>query len=132
MKKSLIAFAATAFIATGCASTSGSPAMSSSSAPLPSMMEETTVEVHNHNWSDMVVYAVRDNSRVRLGMVTSMNTRRFQLPTSFRVSASDLRLMANPIGSQDEYTTSPIQVNPGQRVELRLENMLSISNWAVW
>ncbi|HUE96219.1 MAG TPA: hypothetical protein VMN39_06145 [Longimicrobiaceae bacterium] len=131
MRMELIAIAATAWMAAGCAST-GSPVMTSNTEPLPPQVEATTVLVHNHNWSDIVVYAVRGNSRHRLGMVTSMNKQTFTLPRGFDVMASGIQLMASPIASRGGYMTGPIQVNPGQRVELRLENVLSISNWAVW
>lgn len=131
MRRDLIAFAATAFIATGCA-TNSSPVMTSSDGVLPPIAQETTVEVRNHNWSDMVIYAVHGNSRTRLGMVTSMNRRSFDLPGYVEISSTDLHLLARPIGSQDEFMMGPIHVSKGQRVEIRLENQIGISNWAVW
>ena len=131
MKKGLIAIAATAIIATGCAS-GGSPAMSSSTGVLPPIAAEARVEVHNNNWSDMVIYAVQNSHRMRLGMVTSMNTRSFDLPRYVGTSSGDLYLLARPIGSGEEFEMGPIHVSRGQWVELRLENHIRISNWAVW
>ena len=131
MRKDLIAIAATLIIATGCAS-GGSPAMSSSTGVLPPIATEARVEVQNHNWSDMVIYAIQNSHRTRLGMVTSMNTRTFDLPHHAGTSTADLHLLASPIGSGEEFVMGPIQVTQGQRVELRLENQIRISNWAVW
>lgn len=131
MKRNFIlAVLTSTVIANGCATT-GTP-MTSNEAPLAPIDEKTMIEVHNHNWADMIVYAVHHNSRIRLGMVTSMNTERFDIPRSLQSLASDLRLIAAPIGSVEEFSTAPIMIAPGQRVELRLENLLSISNWSVW
>lgn len=129
-RNTILAILTSTVVATGCATT-GSP-MTSSDAPLAPLDGPAMVEVHNHNWSDMVVYAVHHNTRIRLGMVTSMNTERFAIPARFEYASSDLRLVAAPIGAVDEFSTPPIMVAPGQRVELRLENLLSISNWSVW
>jgi hypothetical protein len=127
----LAAFAAITFLVTGCASTGGSQ-WTSNDGPLPAYERGTTVEVENHNWSDMVVYAVRYSTRVRLGMVTSMNKRQFKIPTAVNLSPGGLELVAEAIGSRERYLTGPINVAQGQRVELRLENQLPISTWSVW
>ncbi|MQA91711.1 MAG: hypothetical protein GEU90_16065 [Gemmatimonas sp.] len=125
------AVTAVVFLVGGCAATGGSQ-RASSNGPLPPDARKTTVEVENHNWSDMVVYAVRYTSRVRLGMVTSMEKREFKVPSSFSLGVGGLELVAEAIGSRERYLTGPINLNQGQRVELRLENQLPISTWSVW
>jgi hypothetical protein len=125
------AFASMMILATGCASGSGSE-WTSNDAPLPAYAQGMTVQVQNHNWSDMVVYAVRYTSRVRLGMVTSMNSRKFKVPNSVAVSTGGLELVAEAIGSQEQFVTGPINVQSGQLVELKLQNQLPISTWSVW
>ena len=134
IKAATLATMAGAFLMVGCASTGGSSTamMTSSTEPMAPAAAETTLEVTNHNWSDVVVYALHHTTRVRLGMVTSMNTRQFKLPRVMQVSTSDVRLVAAPIGSSEDFVTGPIHVGPGQRVELQLENTLAISNWSVW
>lgn len=91
----------------------------------------TTVEVTNNNWSDVVVYLVRSTNRIRLGMVTSMNTLSFRVPPMWVHAGSSLRLEARPIGAQNPYVTPSLQVSPGQRIELMVQNHMNISSVAV-
>jgi hypothetical protein len=91
-----------------------------------------TVQVNNHNWSDMVVYLVRSSMRIRLGTVTSMGSREFRLPNAVVEAGVDIHLQAEPIGSRERYRTPALQVRPGQQVELTLQNRLSISSVSVW
>ncbi|HEU0052073.1 MAG TPA: hypothetical protein VFQ39_02805 [Longimicrobium sp.] len=91
-----------------------------------------TVKVENYNWQDVVVYVVQSGQRIRLGMVTSMSTAKFRLPERFLGSASDIRLLADPIGSTNGYTTEAIRVAGGQEVSLSLQNSLALSSVAIW
>jgi hypothetical protein len=91
----------------------------------------TVVEVSNHNWSDVNVYAVHLGTRMRLGTVVSMTTRKFTLPARALVADGTLRLMASPIGSTRTYVTDPILVGQGDRVEWNLENRLALSSYMV-
>lgn len=93
---------------------------------------ETTVEVTNHNWADMVVYAVRGGTRYRLGMVTSMSTARFEIPGMVVNGSGGVSLAADPVGSTDVFVTQPMQVVPGQRVEFNIENHIATSSYSVW
>jgi hypothetical protein len=92
----------------------------------------TLIEVQNNNWADIVVYAVRNGMRTRLGMVTSMTRERFALPASVFASTGDVQLLADPIGGGRPYLFPPVTVQQGQRVELRLENHLPLSSLSVW
>lgn len=97
------------------------------SAPLAG--DEVRVEVTNHNWSDMAVYVVRSGARHRLGMVTSMQTQTFELPSTVASStAAKVRFEADPIGSTESYTTQPVQVWPGGTVEFSIENLITTSS----
>ncbi|MEX2581704.1 MAG: hypothetical protein WD766_00385 [Gemmatimonadota bacterium] len=127
----IVALATTVALAGGCAAASGSQ-WTSNDGPLPAHHTETRVEVQNNNWSDMVVYAVRYNTRTRLGMVTSMNTRNFDLPKSVNLASGAVELVAEAIGSRERFGTGPINMNEGQSVELKIENQLAISSWSVW
>jgi hypothetical protein len=90
--------------------------------------EATVVEVSNHNWADVNVYAVQLGTRTRLGTVVSMTTRRFTLPAQARVGDGGVRLMASPIGSTRSHLTDPILVGQGDRIEWNLENSLALSS----
>lgn len=90
------------------------------------------VVVRNDNWLDMNVYAVRNNMKVRLGTVTAMSEARLKLPRSLLVGGSDVRLLADPIGSDEGYATQGLTIPLGSRVDLRLANNIAMSSYSVW
>lgn len=92
---------------------------------------ETTILVENHNWLDMVVYAVRSGTRLRLGAVTTGSSAEFQLPSGF-ASGAAIRLVADPVGSRRSYSTEPILLSPGRQLQFRVENNLAMSSVSVW
>jgi hypothetical protein len=131
------ALGAAVIFATACAAATGgtAPGVTSWAAnerPIAVEDTRTTVQVRNNNWSDMVVYAVRHSTRTRLGMVTSMGTERFTVPSGVNLTGGTLSLVASPIGSSARFSTGAIPINPGQTVELTLQNHLPISSWSVW
>lgn len=97
----------------------------------PAPANAVTVNVENHNWSDIVVYAVRGGRRYRLGTVTSMQSAEFMVPPGLLGGSADLRLMLDPIGSRHAFVTEQILVTPGDRVLFSVENYLPLSSWAV-
>jgi hypothetical protein len=123
---SAAAVAMVGVLAGGCASGTGGAVATNGAGG-----EVTVVEVSNHNWADMNVYAVHMGTRTRLGTVVSMTTRRFTLQSRARVSDGTLRLMASPIGSTRTHLTDPILVREGDRVEWNLENSLALSSYMV-
>lgn len=90
-----------------------------------------TLSVENHNWSDVVVYAVRSGMRYRLGTVTSMQRAELAVPPALTVADGDLRLLLDPIGSRNVFVTDPILVAPGDQVLFSVENHLPLSSWMV-
>ena len=42
-----------------------------------------------------------------------------------------IRLIAEPIGDESRYTTDLLVVQPGQVVELNVENLLARSNYTI-
>jgi hypothetical protein len=92
---------------------------------------QTTLVVTNQNVSEMVIYALRGSMRTRLGSVAGMGTARFRVSDVSINGVGDLRIVADPVGSPRVYTTSVINVVPGARVELRLEESLQISSYSV-
>ena len=90
------------------------------------------VEVTNHNWMDVVVYAVSSaGNRVRLGSVTTGLDQRFKLPRSLNVMSGNFYLEARPVGSGEVYNSGPILANPGARVIWSIENQLGLSSYRV-
>lgn len=93
---------------------------------------EARVDVTNHNWLDMVIYATRGSMRVRLGTVNSMGREVLTIPQNVLASTSGVQLVAAPIGSSADYATYPVDIWPGDTVEFRIENNLGTSNVARW
>ncbi len=95
------------------------------------MDEPATVSVTNSNWLDMTVYVTRDGTRQRLGTVTSMQTRTFRVPKPFTLGNGNVRLLADPIGSEQAYATQPLVFNNGDRLDWKLENNLALSSYRI-
>jgi hypothetical protein len=92
---------------------------------------DVAVEVSNHNWMDVVVYAVSYGNRVRLGSVTTGLEQRFRLPPSVNVASGSFYLEAHPVGSNEIYRSDPIMVAQGARVIWSLENQLGLSSYRI-
>ncbi len=90
-----------------------------------------TVEVRNDNWLDMNIYLVRNGNQERLGTVGSFGRGTFRLEAS-RLQADNIRLLADPIGSDKVYLSPYLMVNPGQTVRLQIMNALGLSNVAIY
>ncbi len=92
--------------------------------------QDVALHVANHNWSDIVVFAVRGTSRMRLGDVATGTQADFVIPRSMVIGGS-LTVFLHPIGGPRDFSTGPILVSPGQEVDLRIENSLNQTNWSV-
>ncbi|HUP88138.1 MAG TPA: hypothetical protein VM100_02185 [Longimicrobiales bacterium] len=92
---------------------------------------KTQLVVQNKNWMEVAVYLVRSGSRTRLGNVASMSKGQFNIPESYVLGVSDIQVQADPVGSNRTFVSAPIQVFPGARVELTIENSVQLSSFAV-
>jgi hypothetical protein len=119
-----LALVAGATLAGGCASMTGEPG---AQPDIP----KSIVVVENNKWEDVNVFAVREGRKARLGMVTSMTSREFTLPNWMLIGAGDVRLLIDPIGSSATHLTAPIPLVGGERVDLRVENMMALSAFVV-
>lgn len=90
------------------------------------------VAVQNNNWQEVAIYLLRGAQRVRLGTVSGMGKSEFKIPAAYVIGTSDVTLQADPIGARDTYISPPIQVFPGARLALKIENQLRLSNFAVY
>jgi hypothetical protein len=114
------------FAGQACGLLSREPAPSSS--PLH---EDVSVEVQNHNWSDMTVYLLTGGLPQRLGMVTAMGNESFAFPAQRLHTAGTVRLRALPVAGSP-FTSEAILVQPGQAITWRLENDLDASSFTVY
>ena len=94
--------------------------------PVPHAWQETKVYVSNENWLDMHVYLVDGTSQFSLGTVTSQNTEAFDLPR-WTMDRSNIRFLADPIGSGRGYVSDAIVVYPGQDLQFTVANNLRLS-----
>ncbi len=78
------------------------------------------VEVVNDGHQDMVLYAVRDGMRFRLGRVSRMETAQFDLPTSGEQSSYQVSLIAAPVGGGRPFASAPVVWHQGQSMMARL------------
>lgn len=97
-----------------------------------SLPEDVPVRVENHNWLDMHVYAIQTGAPARsLGWVTAHSSKVFNLPGSVTQAGTDLRLLADPIGSRDVYVSDPVFADPQSEIVVTLEDALDLSNTKV-
>ena len=85
------------------------------------------IEISNHNWSDVIIYVVRDGYQSRLGVATAASASSFVLPRYMLGQAGELQLFGHPIGAQGSAMTETVIVQPGQWVEWTLESDLGRS-----
>ena len=89
------------------------------------------VEVTNQNRRDAAIYWWDGGIRVRLGTTTSGGRGRFLIRDSRRAGLQDVRVSAEIIGSDRGYVTPRLSVAPGETIEVRLEDLLTSSSYAI-
>ena len=118
----------TSFLLVGCARHSMSDEPDQRSSPdVP-----VSVEVENHNWSDMVIYLDRGNLSERLGTVGSLHTVEFTFPYLKLGSTGNARLRADPIGNLRSFSSEQINIQPGQSLKWTIESDIDRSFLAVY
>ncbi len=116
-----------AAIALGCAACA--PAMEQASAG--HFESKTTLHVDNNNWQDMTIYVMRGAARARLGSVRGMSKADFKITDTMVNGLGEVRIIADPVGSDRTYVSPVINVIPGSRVALTLQSHLPISYFSV-
>jgi hypothetical protein len=109
-----------------CASGSGQAVMDSPAR------SSTRLVVQNNNFLDVAVYLMTGGSRMRLGTVRSNSTEQFRIPEAMAMGTSTLVVQADPIGSSIVYTSDPIPVYPGARVQLSVGSNVRLSTYSVF
>ena len=80
---------------------------------------------------DVNVFLQHDGQADRIAMVNSASTRTLELPLHMLGQGGVIRLIAEPIGDDTRYTTDILTVQPGQMVELNVENPIARSNYSI-
>lgn len=95
------------------------------------VQDHVNVDVENHHWGTVVVYALTHGQRVRLGEVATGTRRNLKTPAGLSPEISNFRLHIDPVGSRQTYTTPNIPLGLGHTVHLRVENYLRHSTYIV-
>jgi hypothetical protein len=74
------------------------------------------VQIDNQNFSDMNVYVVTDGQRWLLGQAGGMARTTLSIPAGIARGSGRVRLLAEPIGGLQPFTTPVLLVPPGQQV----------------
>jgi hypothetical protein len=97
-------------------------------SPLDNGFELT---LNNHHWLDINVFVQHDGEASRVTTVTASSSQSLILPLWLLGESKIVRIIAEPVGAEGSYTTDPLRVDPGQSVELTVENVLSKSNYSI-
>jgi hypothetical protein len=85
----------------------------------------------NHHVLDVNVFLQHDGQSDRIAMVTASTSKALELPLRMLGQGGAIRLIAEPIGDDTRYTTDILTVQPGQAVQLSVENPIARSNYSI-
>ena len=98
----------------------------------PLVAVPASLRVESHHWLDVVIYAVHDGQRTRLGMVPATKTTGFTIPASMLGQVATIQLIADPVGANASIASDRIAVRPGTRLVWTLESDLARSALTVY
>jgi hypothetical protein len=90
--------------------------------------ELPTIEVRNRYLGAVVVYLVASGNAQRLGMIQSNRTESFGFPVGVNPYGPGLRLVADPVGDSETYSSETLNVSSGSVIVFTIENELRHSN----
>jgi len=93
---------------------------------------DVPLEIDNHNWLDVIIYAVHDGERSRVGIANASSQSSFVLPARLMGQGHEVRLLGHPIGGTGGTITETVVVQPGQYIEWTLETDLNRSAIGVY
>lgn len=94
--------------------------------------EPVTLEVTNHNWSDVNVYVVRGTQRTRLVTVIATQEAAVTVPVHALRPNGEIRLLAHRVGDPKSFLSEVIFAKSGSTIAWTLEADLRRSSVAVW
>ena len=87
--------------------------------------------LNNRHWLDINVFVQHDGESSRVTTVTASSSQSLILPLWMLGESRLVRIIAEPVGENDSYTTDLLRVDLGQSVEVNVESTLSRSNYSV-
>ncbi len=116
-----------AMLSSGCAGRARQSQSGSQPAPEPPV----TIVMENRNWATVNVFAVRDGSWARLGLVPTNGRERAVLPRWAMSGTGFVQLKVEAVGSRETYLTDPIMITWGQQLVLYVQPAMRMTSWAV-
>ena len=92
--------------------------------------EKSTVLVRNDYLGEMDVYVVLGATRTRLGSVPTSATANFRIPNVL-LQRTEIQFQVDPVGPVPPFTYQPIQLRPGNDVELAVAPALTMSSYSI-
>ena len=87
--------------------------------------------LNNRHWLDINVFVQHDGESSRVALVTASTSQSLILPLWMLGESKLVRIIAEPVGEQNSYSTDLLRVDLGQSVEVNVESVLSKSNYSV-
>jgi hypothetical protein len=106
------------------------PRQNVDSAPAPEA-DNFSLTLNNHHLLDVNIFLQHDGQVDRLALVTAATSKTLVLPLYMLGQGGAIRLIAEPIGDDTRYTTDILTVQPGQMVQLDVENPIPRSNYSI-
>ena len=94
--------------------------------------EAIPLQITNHHYLDITIYAIHDGQRTRLGVAGGSAHTKLVLSPRLLGVGREMQLVGDAIGSQERAVTDMIIVQPGQFIELLLESSLARSTVGVY
>ena len=88
--------------------------------------------IANNHWLDVIIFIFHDGEMSRVGTVTAASNGNFTLAPWMLGQSRNVRLLADPVGSEGWIRSEMINVQPGQSIEWRLESQLARSSVMVY
>jgi hypothetical protein len=90
------------------------------------------VHVVNQNRADINLYVLRGGTRTRMATVVAGDSKVIALRHLPAAPVQQLGFEVQRIGAQGVYPLPPVTVSPGQSVHIRVQELITTSEIAVW
>ncbi len=100
--------------------------------PEPDRNEPIALTVNNNYRLDIVVFVYHDGELTRVGTAIAASSTTFSLAPWMLGQSRSIRLVADPVGSNESARTELLYIQPGQTIDWRLESQLNRSTVSVY
>jgi hypothetical protein len=99
--------------------------------PAPAEASGFSLVLNNHHLLDVNIFLQHDGQPDRIATITSSSSQSLVLPLRMLGHSRTIRIIAEPIGDETRYTSDLLVVQPGQMIELNVENVITRSNYSI-